>query len=185
MLQSLKEYLNDGSLITTAIVLAITLAVTVFTAVQVILIHISNKRFLKSEKVLNLYISRIGGILFILVFAVIFIFNIFLIEELLHRLLLSLLLLEIIGFLIYLQNAKSGITAEGVYVSGRFYEWFMIHDYYIDKPHKRIIFSSNIKGGLTLKGLTEPLKYDAEKESYLENFLEKQNSKFLKRIIIR
>lgn len=89
------------------------------------------------------------------------------------------------ALMIVTQCSASGITSEAVFINGKIYEWHNIYDFYIDKNRKTVIFSNNVKGGLTLKGVTRPLKYRAQDEEELEKYLESHKGKYLNKILIR
>jgi hypothetical protein len=144
-----------------------------------------SKRFEKSEVVLRLYTSPAPtlfySLLCLLLPGALWHFG----SPLIHFILITAAIASTVALLIITQCSTSGITAEAVFIGGKIYEWHDIYDYYIDKTRRTVIFSSNVKGGLTLKGVTRPLKYRAQDEENLESYLESQKGKYLNKIIIR
>lgn len=163
----------------------LTIIVSLLFLIFTLKLFFNKKRFFNTENLLLLKASTIGNFLLNFIFLILIIFTFFYIKPIVFKALISIIFFELILYTTLIQKAPSGITKDGIYANGRFYAWFNIHDYYIDIMNKKIIFSSNIKGGLTLKGLTIPLKYADKDENLLKEILEKQNNKFIKRIVIR
>ena len=146
---------------------------------------IINKKFYKSQIILRLNASVGFCVVFVVLFTALIIAAWFYIQDYIIILSVTAALGFCIMYMLVLQFSVSGITKEGLFVSGRAIEWHNIYDFYIDKNHRKVIFSSNVKGGLTLKGLTSPLKYKEQDEEPLEKYLDGLKSKYLKRIVIR
>lgn len=167
------------------------LAVTILSAaifsvniVSCVLIALNGKKFLTSKIIVRLYHSPF----FCWVFAL---FSVAALYALWHYYGLSLIFGALGGAVVscaahvfFKQYGACGITAEALYSGGRIIYWRSVYDYYIDKKRKVVIFSNNIKGGLTLKGLTRPLKYKPSDEQKLEEYLAQLSKRFNK-IIIR
>lgn len=145
----------------------------------------TNKKFYKSKIILRLNAPVGFCVIFIIMLSALLIAVWMYISDIIIVYALTAAIVFCIIYMFILQFSVSGITKEALFVSGRKIEWHNIYDYYIDKNRRKVIFSNNIKGGLTLKGLTSPLKYKLQDEDTLENFLDGLKSKYLKRIIIR
>lgn len=159
---------------------SIIIAVNIIYSIAVIL---KSKRLLKSKIIIRLYASSLFSWLFLLLsFAVIYsLWYYYGIK--LTTAVLSGAVLSGAAHMLIRQYAPKGITEEALFTGARVIFWHNVYDYYIDKKRKAVIFSNNIKGGLTLKGLTRPLKYRIEDEEELEKFLEKR--RFVNKIVIR
>lgn len=144
-----------------------------------------SKRFEKSEVVLRLYTSPASTVLYSFLLLLLIGVLLYLRTPLIHFIPIAAAIASSLALLIITQCSASGITPEAVFISGKAYEWHDIYDYYIDKNRRTVIFSSNVKGGLTLKGVTRPLKYRVEDGEKLESYLESQKGKYLNKIIIR
>jgi hypothetical protein len=90
------------------------------------------------------------------------------------------------GVYLYIRHRSGrGLTESGVYVSGSKIPWDRIYDYYMDKTDGKIIFSSHLKGGLTLKGLTSPQFYNKEDEETIAAFVEQRRVQAPGKVVIR
>lgn len=161
------------------------LLITILFTFSALKLAASNRRLKGSEIIVKFSTASANNIVFCLLFSALAVYSWFIGSSSAVSLFLCATFVEMVIMFILIIKSGSALTAEGVYVNGRFYDWFNIHDYYVDKCAQKIVFSSHIKGGLTLKGLTAPLFFKAEDEQRLEEFLRKQSGKFLRRITIR
>ena len=145
----------------------------------------AKKQFAAAKSVVPLSVSRKFNTTFMVLIGVMIVLAWILGDSLWVNLFLTVLLLCGVVSMVLLQISVSGVTEEGLFVCGRLIEWFNIHDFYMNKTLKTVIFSNNIKGGLTLKGLTVPMSYNAEDEEKLEQFMLEHHNKSRTRIIIR
>lgn len=150
-----------------------------------IVIIVRSRKFLKSEIILRLYLPSYFSWLFILlslcaIYALWYFSGIT--EE---TVALAVAVFSGIVHIFIMQYSPGGITKSALHTGGKITYWHNIYDYYIDKKRRTVIFSNNVKGGLTLKGLTKPLKYKREDEEKLEKYLEQHKSRHFNKIIIR
>lgn len=94
----------------------------------------------------------------------------------------SIIMLSILGMIISLTLlslvfclSKSGVTKNGVYVSCEFIKFEELTDYYIDTVKNNVTFSCNLKGGLTLKGITRAVYFSEADEEILVQVLKDKN----------
>lgn len=145
----------------------------------------NSSKFKKQQIVLKLFTSAIFTSVFVL-FSCLIAFAAILFGGLtIDAMLISLAVISGAAHMVILQKSVCGITTQALFVNGKIMEWHTVYDFYIDKNRKIVIFSGNVKGGLTLKGLTKPLKYKAEDEEKLEKYLESHISKRFNKIVIR
>jgi hypothetical protein len=149
-----------------------------------VLIALKSKRFLTSKIILRLYPSPYFSWVFALlsaaaVYALWHFYGLSVISGALGGAVVS-----CAAHVFFMGYGVCGITSEALYSGGKIIYWRNIYDYYIDKKRRTVIFSSNIKGGLTLKGLTRPLKYKPSDEQKLQQYLTELSRRFNK-IIIR
>ncbi|MDD4002984.1 MAG: DUF5673 domain-containing protein [Clostridia bacterium] len=174
---------EENQILLTVIVLSsIIILVNIISSTVII---IRSRKFLKSEIILRLYLPSYFTWLFILL-------SLCLVYALWHfsgvtenTVSLAAAIVSGIMHIFIMQCSAGGITKNALYTGGKITYWHNIYDYYIDKKRRTVIFSNNIKGGLTLKGLTKPLKYKKEDEEKLEKYLEQHKSKHFNKIIIR
>jgi len=71
----------------------------------------------------------------------------------------------------------SAVMDRGLTNSGRFYDWYNLHDYLIDK-NNRLTVSTEKLTFLTFKGILPPMKVKEEDIPKLEFILNKNKNKF-------
>lgn len=175
----------DTNLLAQYIIIIFAALVLLVNTLSVIKKIITNKKFIRSQIVVRLKAPRAFLTVFIIIFALLIAAAWFFEELLTVKVSLTAALAVCMFYMYSMQYFACGITKEALFVSGKEIEWHNIYDYYIDKTRRKVIFSNNVKGGLTLKGLTPPLRYEKNDEETLEKFLEGHKGKYFKRIIIR
>lgn len=170
---------------TEIIMTAISAVLLIINLLSIGFIIAKSNKFKKQDIVLKLYGSFVYTAIFTFISLCIIISLLYFYKIDIYSFILSVALLSGIAHILFAQISVCGITKQALYVNGKILEWHNIYDYYIDKNKKIVIFSSNVKGGLTLKGLTKPLRYDKNDEEKLEKFLESHKSKYFNKIIIR
>jgi hypothetical protein len=141
--------------------------------------------FFKQDVILKLYTSPLFACIFVLLSAVAVWAALSFCGFAAVSLVLCSAIVSGAAHMVILQNAVCGITKEALHYGGKVIEWHTVYDFYIDKKRRTVIFSTNAKGGLTLKGLTKPLRYREEDEEKLEKFLDSHISKRFNKIVIR
>lgn len=91
----------------------------------------------------------------------------------------------IIASLTIISFSKCAIVDTGVYTPTKFISWANMYDYYINREKQTIMFSSNMKGGLTLVGTTMQLNYNKDEEEKIIFILENNKNRFLDNVVLR
>lgn len=80
---------------------------------------------------------------------------------------------------------KCAVISTGVITSTRFIPWSEVYDYYINREKCSVIFSCNMKGGLSLVGTSFPLSFDRRDIDNLIKILDSNKNKFSDNMVVR
>lgn len=185
----MESLLALKSILLTKILFILVAVITVmFLGYKIFLILKMQKKYKKAVKLIELKSMSLGYLIIAIVLfpcLIISAVSIAKLNMLVEMICVVVSFVTIIASFTVISFSKCAIVDTGVCTSTKFISWANMYDYYINRKNRTIIFSSNVKGGLTLVGTSMQLRYNKEDEEKIILILEKNKNRFLDNAVVR